>query len=60
MKEGWINFSDLYEHDNLPEAECVFVDPSYPLFLLGTSGSTGMPKLVQHSHVSLLIESKLH
>jgi len=49
--EGWISYSDSYSATALFEVSGP-TPADDPLLLYFTSGTTAMPKLVQHSHVS--------
>ena len=50
VREGWYSWVDI-EHEE-EEAEAVETKPDDPLFLFFTSGTTGMPKVVTHTHLS--------
>ncbi|MBE5781208.1 MAG: acetyl-CoA synthetase [Clostridiales bacterium] len=45
-EEGWHRFDDMYDFS--PEFARVETDNSEPMLLYFTSGTTGMPKMVQH------------
>ncbi|XP_028562060.2 acyl-coenzyme A synthetase ACSM5, mitochondrial isoform X2 [Podarcis muralis] len=50
-RDGWMNFKDLFQaapanHD------CVKTTSDEPMIIYFTSGSTGSPKMVEHSHCS--------
>lgn len=49
-REGWYPLSVLDEQDT--EAEAADTKPEDNLFLFFTSGTTGMPKIVCHTHLS--------
>jgi len=49
-RKGWISFNDVYEENNIALAANTNADD--PLFLFFTSGTTGMPKVVTHTHFS--------
>ena len=49
-RKGWISFNDVYEENNIALAGDTNADD--PLFLFFTSGTTGMPKVVTHTHFS--------
>jgi len=49
-RKGWISFNDVYKEDNTAHAADTNADD--PLFLFFTSGTTGMPKVVTHTHFS--------
>jgi len=50
MRQGWISFNDVYKEDDTAQAADTNADD--PLFLFFTSGTTGMPKVVTHTHFS--------
>lgn len=47
-REGWINVEEAFKE--APEAEHADTDADDDLFYFFTSGTTGMPKIVVHSH----------
>ena len=47
-REGWININDLWEEST--EAEAADTNSDDDLFYFFTSGTTGMPKIVVHTH----------
>lgn len=49
-KDGWISFDEIDNEDNIAEAANTNADDA--LFLFFTSGTTGMPKVVTHTHIS--------
>ncbi|MEO5997977.1 MAG: AMP-binding protein [Chitinophagaceae bacterium] len=49
-REGWISFDKILEEDTVADAADTNADD--PLFLFFTSGTTGMPKVVTHTHLS--------
>jgi acyl-coenzyme A synthetase/AMP-(fatty) acid ligase len=49
-KEGWISFEKIYAEKDVADAADTNADD--PLFLFFTSGTTGMPKIVTHTHFS--------
>ncbi len=49
-REGWQQLDDIYAHSTIAEAAVTLADD--PLFLFFTSGTTGMPKVVIHTHFS--------
>lgn len=49
-REGWIHYSEAEKEDLTAEAANTKADD--PLFMYFTSGTTGMPKVVIHSHLS--------
>ena len=49
-REGWYSWSDIEKESN--EATAADTHADDPLFLFFTSGTTGMPKVVTHTHIS--------
>ena len=49
-RKGWISFDKIYEEESMADAADTNADD--PLFLFFTSGTTGMPKVVTHTHLS--------
>jgi acyl-coenzyme A synthetase/AMP-(fatty) acid ligase len=49
-RPGWISFDEIQKEDAF--AETADTDAADPLFLFFTSGTTGMPKVVTHTHAS--------
>lgn len=49
-REGWYGLSDIAAQTDIAEAADTAADD--PLFLFFTSGTTGMPKVVVHTHLS--------
>jgi acetyl-CoA synthetase len=49
-REGWISFEKIYEEKDT--ADAADTNAGDPLFLFFTSGTTGMPKVVTHTHFS--------
>ncbi|MEP7373006.1 MAG: AMP-binding protein [Chitinophagaceae bacterium] len=49
-RDGWISFDEVLEEETIAEAADTNADD--PLFLFFTSGTTGMPKVVVHTHLS--------
>lgn len=49
-KDGWLSFNNI--HTESTEAEAADTKTDDPLFLFFTSGTTGMPKVVVHTHLS--------
>src|SRR5215831_10909577 len=47
-RKGWIPFEKIHEEKNIADAADTNADD--PLFLFFTSGTTGMPKVVTHTH----------
>ncbi|MEG0188898.1 MAG: AMP-binding protein, partial [Algoriella sp.] len=47
-REGWININDLWKEST--EAEAADTNSDDDLFYFFTSGTTGMPKIVVHTH----------
>ncbi|XP_075174150.1 acyl-coenzyme A synthetase ACSM3, mitochondrial-like isoform X1 [Anomaloglossus baeobatrachus] len=50
-REGWLNFQDLYKSVN-DNHMCVRTRSTDPLTIYFTSGTTGSPKMTEHSHSS--------
>ncbi|MEP7318750.1 MAG: AMP-binding protein [Panacibacter sp.] len=50
IKDGWVSFDEIEKEDEY--AEAAITKPGDALFLFFTSGTTGMPKLVTHTHLS--------
>ena len=50
VREGWVPVEKIYEESDV--AEAADTSPDDPLFLFFTSGTTGMPKVVIHTHLS--------
>lgn len=49
-RNGWVSFDAVHEEDSMADAADTNADD--PLFLFFTSGTTGMPKVVTHTHLS--------
>jgi acyl-coenzyme A synthetase/AMP-(fatty) acid ligase len=49
-RDGWISFDKIHEEKGIAEAEDTNAGDA--LFLFFTSGTTGMPKVVTHTHLS--------
>lgn len=49
-RNGWLSFDDIHNEDQQAVAADTKADD--PLFLFFTSGTTGMPKIVTHTHFS--------
>lgn len=49
-REGWISIDTIETESS--EADAADTHPDDPLFLFYTSGTTGMPKVVVHTHIS--------
>lgn len=49
-RQGWVSFEKIYDESRMADAADTNADD--PLFLFFTSGTTGMPKVVTHTHVS--------
>jgi len=50
-KEGWHNIEEIYKEDNVADAAHTRSDDN--LFYFFTSGTTGLPKIVTHTHLTL-------
>ncbi|XP_060548880.1 acyl-coenzyme A synthetase ACSM3, mitochondrial-like [Pantherophis guttatus] len=50
-REGWLNFSEMLEVAS-PEHTCAATKSSDPMAIYFTSGTTGAPKMTEHSHAS--------
>ncbi|XP_039216557.1 acyl-coenzyme A synthetase ACSM3, mitochondrial-like isoform X1 [Crotalus tigris] len=50
-RESWLSFSNLMETAS-PEHTCVATKSSDPMAIYFTSGTTGAPKMTEHSHIS--------
>uniref|UniRef100_A0A670XX83 medium-chain acyl-CoA ligase n=1 Tax=Pseudonaja textilis TaxID=8673 RepID=A0A670XX83_PSETE len=50
-REGWLSFSNMLELAS-PEHSCVATKSSDPMAIYFTSGTTGAPKMTEHSHAS--------
>ena len=49
-RDGWTSFDEIYKEEVIVEAASTYADDA--LFLFFTSGTTGMPKVVTHTHFS--------
>ena len=49
-RDGWVSFDKINDENNIAEAANTNADDA--LFLFFTSGTTGMPKVVTHTHSS--------
>ncbi|XP_053132834.1 acyl-coenzyme A synthetase ACSM4, mitochondrial-like isoform X2 [Hemicordylus capensis] len=50
-RDGWLNFKDLFQAAPA-DHDCVKTKSGEPMFIYFTSGSTGPPKMAEHSHCS--------
>ncbi|KAM3916300.1 acyl-coenzyme A synthetase ACSM3, mitochondrial-like [Leptodactylus fuscus] len=50
-REGWLDFQDLYTRAN-DKHTCVRTRSADPMSIFFTSGTTGSPKMTEHSHSS--------
>ncbi|XP_046581928.1 acyl-coenzyme A synthetase ACSM3, mitochondrial-like [Haliotis rubra] len=50
-RNGWFNFDELFESAS-EQFECVNTKGSDPMTLFFTSGTTGSPKMAEHTHAS--------
>ena len=50
QREGWVSFNEIYLYPPIAESADTLAEDS--LFLFFTSGTTGMPKVVTHTHLS--------
>lgn len=51
QREGWLNFKDLFTNANADHS-CVTTRNQDPMTIFFTSGTTGSPKMTEHSHSS--------
>ncbi|XP_065267657.1 acyl-coenzyme A synthetase ACSM3, mitochondrial-like [Emys orbicularis] len=51
QREGWLNFKDLFTNANADHS-CVTTKNQDPMTIFFTSGTTGSPKMTEHSHSS--------
>src|ERR1700733_10746774 len=53
-----LRWSDFFDHPNVPRHGFEFKHVAYdhPLWILFSSGTTGLPKAIMHSHVGVLVE----
>ncbi|KAG1660184.1 Acyl-coenzyme A synthetase ACSM3, mitochondrial [Nymphon striatum] len=51
-RPSWINFNDLFYKTSSSQHECVDSDSNEPMTYFFTSGTTGKPKIVEHTHAS--------
>lgn len=59
---GTLVWEDLFDHPAVPKAEFRFeqVPFDHPLWILFSSGTTGLPKAIVHGHGGILIEHLKH
>ncbi|XP_078521216.1 acyl-coenzyme A synthetase ACSM3, mitochondrial-like isoform X1 [Lissotriton helveticus] len=50
-QEGWLNFKDLFKSAR-DDHTCVKTKSEDPMTIFFTSGTTGLPKMAQHTHCS--------
>ncbi|XP_072337748.1 acyl-coenzyme A synthetase ACSM3, mitochondrial-like isoform X2 [Scyliorhinus torazame] len=50
-REGWMNFQDLFRNASC-DHKCANTKSLDPMFIFFTSGTTGAPKMVEHTHCS--------
>src|SRR5665647_73829 len=50
IRKGWVPFDKIYDEKRM--AAAADTNANDPLFLFFTSGTTGMPKIVTHTHTS--------
>ncbi|NWZ45536.1 ACSM4 synthetase, partial [Brachypodius atriceps] len=51
-REGWLNFTELYQNQSADHS-CIKTRIQDPMMIFFTSGTTGYPKMAQHSQGSL-------
>src|ERR1700729_1879571 len=53
-----LRWSDFFDHPNVPRHGFEFEHVAYdhPIWILFSSGTTGLPKAIMHSHVGVLVE----
>ncbi|XP_032930150.1 acyl-coenzyme A synthetase ACSM4, mitochondrial-like [Catharus ustulatus] len=51
-REGWLNFTELYQNQSADHS-CIKTRIQDPMVIFFTSGTTGSPKMTQHSQGSL-------
>ncbi|XP_071616484.1 acyl-coenzyme A synthetase ACSM4, mitochondrial-like isoform X2 [Heliangelus exortis] len=52
FREGWLNFTDLYKNQS-PDHSCIKTRIQDSMSIFFTSGTTGSPKMTEHSQGSL-------
>ena len=55
-REGARSFAELQDHPNPPPLEFAQVDFDHPLWILYSSGTTGLPKAIVQGHGGILLE----
>ncbi|TRZ26787.1 hypothetical protein HGM15179_000398 [Zosterops borbonicus] len=51
-REGWLNFTEMYQNQSADHS-CIKTKIQDPMIIFFTSGTTGFPKMAQHSQGSL-------
>jgi len=53
-------WADIVEAGSAPSLRCQPVDASHPLWIVYSSGTTGLPKPIVHSHAGIIAEHRKH